>query len=333
MGASSILVLGSLPEEHLVALQRFECVPCETQADLEQALGGSPEAIEGILLVNEIGVSAQTIDRLPNLKMISNYGAGYDDIDMARVADRGIAVSYTPSILSDDVADIAIGLMLMTARHLGEADRFVRSGAWAAGRDFPLTGSLYGCTLGILGYGGIGRAAARRASAFGLNIAYHSRRPVDGEDAKYCDTPLALAAESDILLVTAPGGAATHHIVNADVLRALGRGLVINVGRGSVIDTEALITALERGELMGAGLDVIEDEPAVPARLLALPNVVILPHVGSATTRARSMMARLAVDNIVEFFTYGRLLTPTPEMQAAELGGSRDETNAAPVLN
>ncbi len=322
MAAASILVLGGLPEAHLAVLRgHFECIVCDTGPELEEALAADCGAVDGILLVNELGVDAETIRRLPNLKMISNYGAGYDDIDMASVAARGIAVSHTPGILSEDVADVALGLILMTVRQLGDADRFVRSGEWAEGRQFPLTPSLHGRTLGILGYGGIGRAAARRASAFGLEIAYHSRRAVAWDSAAYCDSCLALAARSDILLVTAPGGADTHHMVDGEVLRALGKGVVVNVGRGSVIDTEALIAALESGELLGAGLDVIEGEPAVPDRLLALPNVVVLPHLGSGTTHSRAAMARLAIDNIVEFFLNGRLLNPVPEMHGADFAG------------
>jgi lactate dehydrogenase-like 2-hydroxyacid dehydrogenase len=244
---------------------------------------------------------------------------GYDGVDVAAAKARGIVVTHTPNVLNDDVADLALGLMLSAARQLPAADRHVRSGEWLKGA-MPLARKMSGARLGLVGMGRIGKAIAERARAFGMSVAYTSRSPKADVGYRYLPSATALAAESDFLVLITPGGAGTRKLVNAEVLQALGQGkgqgILVNVARGSVVDEAALIDALERGVIAGAGLDVFEDEPRVPARLLALPQVVLTPHVGSATGQTRQAMADLAFANLVAFFGGKALPSPVPECQA-----------------
>lgn len=258
-------------------------------------------------------VDAGLVARLPALEIVANFGVGYDGVDTAACAARGIVVTNTPDVLTDEVADLALGLLLATVRELPQSDRFVREGRWLE-KPYPLTSTLRGRRLGILGLGRIGRAIASRAAAFGLDIAYHGRNRQPDVPHAYYDSPVALAAAVDILMVVAPGGAGTRHLVDAAVLAALGAdGVLINVARGSLVDEEALIAALEAGTIRAAGLDVFADEPRVPARLIARDDVVLLPHVGSASVHTRNAMARLVVDNLVSWFDGRGPLTPVPE--------------------
>ena len=251
--------------------------------------------------------------RFPNLKIVASFGVGYDHVDAAWAGAHGVVVTNTPDVLNDEVADTAMGLILCTVRQLPQADRFVRAGRWLEG-PFPLTASLRGRTLGILGLGRIGRTIARRAEAFGMRVVYHGRRPQHDVSYPYAPTPSALAHACDILVAITPGGADTHHIVNADVLEALGpNGIFINVARGSVCDQDALIAALRNRKIMSAGLDVFADEPKVPRDLLEMEHVVLLPHVGSGTNHTRDAMSRLVVDNIASFIRSGAPLTPVAE--------------------
>jgi len=240
---------------------------------------------------------------------------GYDGIDVAAAKARGIQVTHTPNVLNDDVADLAIGLMLCAARQLPAADRYVRAGDWAAKGPMPLARKMSGARLGLVGMGRIGQAIAHRAAAFGMSIAYTARNARAGLPYRYLPTAAALAAESDFLVVITPGGAGTRKMIDAEVLAALGsKGILVNVARGSVVDEAALIDALERGVIAGAGLDVFENEPHVPARLLALPHVVLVPHIGSATGQTRQAMADLAAANLAAHFAGQALLSPVPEM-------------------
>lgn len=258
-------------------------------------------------------VDAALIARLPALEIVSNFGVGYDGVDTAACAAAGVVVTNTPDVLTDEVADLALGLLLATVRELPQADRYVRAGRWLE-RPYPLTATLRGRRLGILGLGRIGRAIAGRAAAFGLAIAYHGRSRQPDMPYAYHETPADLARAVDILMVVAPGGAGTRHIINAEVLEALGPdGVLINVARGSLVDEPALIAALEAGTIRAAGLDVFADEPRVPERLIARDNVVLLPHVGSASVHTRNAMAQLVVDNLVSWFDGRGPLTPVPE--------------------
>ncbi len=273
--------------------------------------------IRGIAASGESKVGAELIAQLPALEIISVMGVGYDGIDVAAAKARGIQVTHTPNVLNDDVADLAIGLMLCAARQLPAADRHVREGRWAASGPMPLARKMSGARLGLVGMGRIGQAIAQRAAAFGMSIAYTSRSARPGLPYRYFPSAAALAAESDFLVVITPGGAGTRKLIGAEVLAALGsNGILVNVARGSVVDEAALVDALERGVIAGAGLDVFENEPHVPARLLALPHVVLAPHIGSATGQTRQAMADLAAANLAASFAGRPLLSPVPEMQA-----------------
>jgi lactate dehydrogenase-like 2-hydroxyacid dehydrogenase len=253
------------------------------------------------------------MSRFPNLKIVASFGVGYDHIDARWAGDHGIVVTNTPDVLNEEVADTALGLLLCTVRHLPQADRYVREGRWMGGA-FPLSDSLRGKTMGILGLGRIGKAIARRGEACGLKIAYHGRRRQDDVAFPYFASLVEMAKAVDILMVITPGGAATNKLVDAHVLEALGpKGVLINVARGSVVDEAALIAALKGGKIAAAGLDVFEVEPCAPAELIAMDNVVLLPHVGSASVATRQAMGQLVVDNIVSFLEGRGPLTPVPE--------------------
>lgn len=255
------------------------------------------------------------MDVLPQLEIIANFGVGYDGVEVAHAAAKGIAVSNTPDVLTEEVADTAVGLLLNTLRQLPQAEQWLRQGRWSREGAFPLSPlSLRGRSVGLYGLGRIGLSIARRLEAFGVSIAYHTRSPREGLPYAYHPTLVGLAAAVDTLIVIVPGTEATRHTVNAEVLVALGgNGVLINVGRGSTVDEAALIAALQKGVIAGAGLDVFENEPQVPDALMALPNVSLLPHVASASVVTRNAMADLVVDNIAAWFATGRALTPVPE--------------------
>ena len=278
---------------------------------LEQPPAHDPQAVTVILSCGRPGVDADLIASLPNLQAIVNFGAGVDAIDLAAAAARGIAVSNTPDVLTDTVADVAVGLMLDTMRGLSAADRYVRAGRWPVHGPFRYTRDLSGSQVGILGLGRIGSAIATRLTGFDCAIAYHNRREVPGSPYRYVPTPTELAGAVDVLVVATAGGPDTVRLVDRAVLEALGpQGFLINIARGSVVDEEALVEMLASGGLAGAGLDVFAHEPQVPAALLELDNVVLLPHVGSNTARARTAMARLALRNLDEWLAHRRLVTP-----------------------
>ena len=252
--------------------------------------------------------------RFPNLEIISSFGVGYDNIDAKAAARLGITVTNTPGVLDDEVADTTLGLMIMTVRRLPQAERYLRAGQWTAKGAFPLSPSLRGRTVGILGLGRIGKAIASRVSAFGLDVVYHGRHPQADVPYRYYSSLIDMAKAADILIVVAPGGPATRHIINAEVLEALGPdGVLINVARGSLVDEKALIEALRSKTILAAGLDVFENEPSVPDELIALDNAVLLPHVGSASVRTRRAMAQCVVDNLFAWADGKPPLTPVPE--------------------
>ncbi|MEW9920453.1 2-hydroxyacid dehydrogenase [Marimonas sp. MJW-29] len=271
------------------------------------------ERITHIVTNGAVGVPPEVMAAVPNLKVISGYGVGYDAVDVEEAVRRGIVVAHTPNVLNDEVATTAVMLLLACYRELLRDDAHVRSGAWEASGGAALTRTTDNQTVGILGLGRIGQAIARKLAPWNPTILYHSRSPKDVEYTYYDDL-VAMAREADVLICITPGGPETHHIVNAEVLEALGpEGTLINVSRGSVVDEAALIAALQNGTLGWAGLDVFEEEPHVPQALRDLPNTVLLPHVGSATVETRAAMGNLTVDNLLQHLKDGKVLTPVPE--------------------
>ncbi|MEN3931126.1 2-hydroxyacid dehydrogenase [Microvirga sp. W0021] len=270
--------------------------------------------IQGIVsAVGKNPVTADIMRQCPQLKIVSGFGVGYDNIDTGYAAENGIIVTNTPDVLNEEVADTALALLLATLRLIPQADRFVREGKWLKG-GFPLSPTLRDRKAGIVGLGRIGKAIAKRLEAFGVSVAYHGRRKQDDISYPYYGTIKELAAVVDTLIIIIPGGKETYHAVNADVLKALGPdGVLINVARGTVVDEQALITALKNKTILAAGLDVFEKEPQVPQELIDLDNTVLLPHIGSASVHTRNAMGNLVVKNIEAFFSGKAPLTPVPE--------------------
>jgi lactate dehydrogenase-like 2-hydroxyacid dehydrogenase len=259
-------------------------------------------------------VDADLIGRLPKLEIVANFGVGYDAVDAAEAARRGIIVTNTPDVLNEEVADLAMGLLIATARQLPQADRYLREGRWLKAA-FPLTrGTLRGRSLGIVGLGRIGKAIARRAEAFGLPVSYYGRNRQGDVPFPYYPTLVALAEAVDTLMIIVPGGEETRRMVDAKVLRALGpNGILVNVARGTVVDDDALVAALKDGTILAAGLDVFADEPNVPRAYLDLENVVLLPHVGSASEHTRQAMGQVVVDNLLSWKAGKGPVTPVAE--------------------
>lgn len=309
----AILIPGRL-HEHAVARvgAAFDVVRAE-RADAALLSPEERRRIRGIAAMTRI--DAAFIDALPNLAIIANFGVGYDAVDAAHAARRGVMVTNTPDVLTEEVADTALGLLLNTVRELPKAERWLREGKWKSAGGYPFTrGTLRGRRAGIFGMGRIGLAIARRLEAFGLPIAYHNRSRVEGVDYAYRPTLLDLARDVDTLISVAPGGAATEKAVDAQVLAALGPdGVFVNIGRGSTVDEDALAAALANGTILAAGLDVFADEPNVPEALLRAENACLLPHVGSASQHTRRAMADLLADNLESWFAGKGALTPVAE--------------------
>jgi lactate dehydrogenase-like 2-hydroxyacid dehydrogenase len=251
--------------------------------------------------------------RFPELEMISSFGVGYDHVDAKWAGEHGIVVTNTPDVLTEEVADTALGLLLCTVRELPQAERYLRAGKWPDG-EYRLTASLRGRRAGIVGLGRIGKAIARRLEAFGLPVSYHGRSAQPGVAYRHYPDLVDMAHDVDILIVITPGGAGTRHLINAQVLEALGpNGILINVSRGSVVDQDALIAALRERKILAAGLDVYAHEPHVPPELMAMEHIVLLPHVGSASEHTRDAMNQLVVDNLLVWAAGKPPLTPVPE--------------------
>lgn len=292
---------------------RFRLHRLDEAPDREAFLDSVGPRIRALAVGAMCPIDARLFDRLPRLEIVASFGVGYDTIDAVEAGRRGIVVTNTPDVLSDEVADLALGLLLATVRRIPQADRYLRSGGWRQA-SFPLTTSLRERRVGILGLGRIGRAIARRLEGFGVAIAYHGRTPQADLAYAYHDSLLGLAESVDVLIVAAPGGPGTRGIVDAGVLAALGpEGIVVNIARGSVIDQPALIAALRAGTIHGAGLDVFENEPHVPEDLIALDQVVLLPHVGSGSHHTRAAMGRVLIDNLFSWFDGKGPITPVPE--------------------
>jgi lactate dehydrogenase-like 2-hydroxyacid dehydrogenase len=284
---------------------------CHSLDDLEQD-DALRRRVRGLITRGNYAVPRELMARLPALGVVSSCGVGYDQVALDAAAERGILVANTPGVLNDAVAELCVGLIFALLRRLPQADQFVRSGAWQRGAVFPLATSLAGKQVGIVGLGRIGKDIARRLETFGVVLSYHGRH--DQQLKWHFEADLqALACRADVLILIAPGGAATAGMINAPVLDALGpRGHLINVARGSLVDEEALIQALQQRRIAGAALDVYAREPEADPRLLALDNVVLTPHIGSATHETRLAMARLTLDNLHRFFEDGSVLTPVP---------------------
>lgn len=285
----------------------------EKGAEREAFLSSHGEEITAVVTSGRTGVDAGLMAALPNLGAVVNFGVGYDTTDMDAAAARGVAVSNTPDVLTDCVADTAVGLMIDVLRQFSAADRYVRAGRWPVEGNYPLTRQVSNTRVGIIGLGRIGSAIALRLRAFGCAISYHNRCPVEGSPYTYVASPVELACAVDVLIVAAAGGDGTRRLVSREVIDALGAdGYLVNIARGSVVDEGALVEALTVGRLAGAGLDVFEDEPNVPEALLAMDNVVVLPHVASGTVQTRAAMEELTLRNLDSFLKSGQLVTPVP---------------------
>ncbi|WP_419179448.1 2-hydroxyacid dehydrogenase [Mycolicibacterium iranicum] len=257
------------------------------------------------------GVDADLMTALPNLGAVINFGVGYDTTDVAAAGARGVGVSNTPDVLTDCVADTAVGLMIDTLRQFSASDRYVRAGRWPVDGNYPLTRQVSHTRVGIIGLGRIGKAIALRLNAFGCRISYHNRHEIADSPYAYAKSPVDLASDVDVLIVAAAGGDGTRGLVSREVIEELGpRGYLVNIARGSVVDQDALVEALLNGRLAGAGLDVFADEPKVPEELFALNNVVLLPHVASGTEQTRAAMEALTLRNLDSFLASGELVTP-----------------------
>ena len=266
------------------------------------------------LVVTQVRVDDAYMAQFPKLEIITSFGVGYDHIDARAAAARGIVVAHTPGVLDAETADTGFGLLLNAVRRFPAAEIYLREGRWERQGPFPLSASLRGRTMGVLGLGRIGKEIAQRALAFGVEVVYHGRKAQPDAPYLYYSSLLAMASAVDILMIAAPGGADTRHIVNAEVLAALGEnGVLVNIARGSLVDDEALISALRERKILAAGLDVFAHEPHAPPAYLELDNVVLTPHVGSATTMTRLAMANLVVDNLFAFMDGKGPIAPTPE--------------------
>lgn len=276
-------------------------------AEQLQAIAGE---VQVILASGESKVEAALINQLPQLKLIAVFGVGYDGVDIRAAAQKGVQVTNTPDILTDDVADLGIALMLNVSRRITGAQKFIERGGWQSGA-YPQSTKVSGGRLGIVGFGRIGRAVAKRAQGFAMRIACFDRNPVESSEVTYYSDLLELAKNSDVLMVCASAGKESQKLINHDVLAALGpQGILINIARGSVVDEEALAEALTLGTIGGAGLDVFANEPQVPQALLNRDDVLVTPHIGSATRATRAAMAQLVIDNIAAFYAGKPLLTP-----------------------
>jgi lactate dehydrogenase-like 2-hydroxyacid dehydrogenase len=292
--------------------ERYEVLQYWKAADKDAFLREHASRIEVVATTANFGCSTEVIAALPKLRAICTWGVGYDKIDLESAGARKIQVSTTPDVLNDCVADIAWGLLLACARNIGWGDRFVRENHWENKTSIlPLGARVSGKKLGVVGLGRIGEAIARRGLGFDMAVSYHNRKPRNDVPYTYQASLLELARESDFLVLATVGGASTKHLVNEEIMRALGpAGRLINIARGSVIDEPAMVRLLASGELGGAGLDVFDNEPKVPDQLKTLNNVVLMPHVASATHETRRAMTDCVLENLHCMFTHGKLVTP-----------------------
>jgi lactate dehydrogenase-like 2-hydroxyacid dehydrogenase len=294
---------------------QFVVHSAETRADLERLTPDTVAKLRGMAVTyHTVAANKESLARFPKLEIVASFGVGYDHVDAAYARDHNIMVTNTPDVLTEEVADVAMGLLISTLREFVKADRYVRSGLWQT-QNYPLSvGSLRDRKVGIVGMGRIGQAIARRIEASHVPVFYHSRKPASGVSCKHYPDLIEMAKAVDTMMVIVPGGASTNKMINAEVMKALGpRGVIINVARGSVIDEQALVAALKSGTILAAGLDVFEKEPSVPDELKSMQNVVLLPHIGSASVVTRNAMDQLVVDNLKNWFAGKPPLTPVAE--------------------
>jgi lactate dehydrogenase-like 2-hydroxyacid dehydrogenase len=310
--ATTVLQVGGVPPSIAEALTaKYEAMMLPIDAERKDFLAAHANSVRAIVDAGQVPIDADLMGALPNLGAIIHFGAGYETIDVDAARRLGIGVSNTPDVLTDTVADTAIGLMLMTMRRLGAAERYVRAGHWPVDGPYPFGHDVTGSRVGILGLGRIGSAIAHRLTGFNCPIAYHNRHELAGSGYRYASSPVDLAKSVDVLVVATSGTMDGPPLVSRDVLEALGPdGYLINIARGSLVDEEALVQLLAQGRLAGAGLDVFAHEPVVPQQLCEMANVVVLPHVGSATARTRAAMAELVLHNLDEYLTNNTLSTP-----------------------
>ncbi len=304
-----------MPDYLLGALgEGYRCIGYDFQTGAASVPGVDVSAVRAIAMTGEASLSEAFLDTLPRLEAISVFGVGYDGVPVDYCRRRGVTVLHTPGIMTDDAADVATALVLMTGRGLLRADRFLRRGDWLRGAS-PLENTLTGKTAGIIGLGRIGRAIAERLTALRMRISYIEQQPDPRVAYRHVGNLRDLAAESDFLIVACPGGPATRNLVGAEVLEALGPdGILINGARGSIVDEAALTAALRRGAIKGAGLDVYEAEPDVPEELIGLENVVLFPHIGSATIETRATMTAMCKDNLDRWFADGQTPHRIPDL-------------------
>lgn len=299
-----------LPPEMKRLEERFHVVRLYSEQDPEKTLQAVRNDVVAIVANAGKPLRRNLLEALPNLEIISQYSVGTDNIDFDVTRARGIAVTNTPDVLTDDTADIAVSLLLALSRRICEADMFVRVGKWSQGA-MPLGTTPKGKTVGIIGLGRIGMAIAKRLTAFDMRVVYHNRRQKADIGWSYYNDVEKMAVDADYLVAACPGGAETHHIINARVLEALGpKGYLINISRGTVVDEEALVQALVNKTIAGAGLDVYAHEPNVPEVLKGMDNVVLLPHIGSATIETRTVMGEIVLANLEAHFAGKPLITP-----------------------
>ena len=306
-----IVVYPTLPRQMQMLEQSYTLHRYDQAADKDRLLDDVGPRCIAMVTNGHFPLNRDFIARLPALQIVACSSVGYDTIDVGALTERGIRFTNTPDVLTDDVADLAILLMLAARRRLIVGDRYVRSGDWGRKGMMALTSRTAGSRVGIVGLGRIGQAIARRCAVMGQQVAYHGRRRQPDVDLPYFDNPEALAAWADILIAVTPGGAETQGLISARVLHALGpKGTFVNVSRGTVVDEPALIDALQSGRLGAAGLDVYLNEPNPDPAFAAMDNVVLYPHHASGTVETRDAMAQLVVDNLAAFFAGKPLLTP-----------------------
>jgi len=294
---------------------QFVLHPVETRADLERVNPAVAAKVRGLAVTYSTArCDSAVMAMFPKLEIAASFGVGYDHVDAKYASEHNIVVTNTPDVLTEEVADIAMGLLIATLREFIKADRYLRSGLWTT-QQYPLSvGSLRDRKVGIVGMGRIGQAIARRLEASLVPVVYHTRNPVAGLKYKHYPDLIEMAKAVDTLVVIVPGSPSTAKMINAEVFKALGpRGVIVNVARGSVVDEEAMIAALKSGAILAAGLDVFANEPAVPDELKAMQNVVLLPHIGSASVVTRNAMDQLVVDNLKSWFAGKGPLTPIAE--------------------
>jgi lactate dehydrogenase-like 2-hydroxyacid dehydrogenase len=314
-----------LPEPLLASALRkleklFVCHRLYEAENPDEFLARVGSQIRGIARGRHIEIGSKLIDQLSNLEIVACFGVGYDGIDLDFCIRRGVVVTNTPDVLTEETADAALGLLLMTVRELSAAERYLRAGRWVAEGNYRRTpATMRDRKVGLVGLGRIGRAIARRVEALDVSIAYHSRSPQPAISYRYYSDILEMAHDVDTLIVVLPGNSSTRNIVDRRVLEAIGpRGILINIGRGATVDEQALVDALSSGTILAAGLDVYVDEPNVPRALLELENVVLLPHIGSASIYTHDAMGDLLVRNLSTWFETGKPVTPVPETPSGQ---------------